>query len=300
MPNRRSAAIAIVLTIATIAAAGAPARLLAQATQRAMFVSVLDKDGVPVPGLGPADFIIREDKVAREVLSVAPADEPMQIALLVDNSAAAERYIRDYREALPAFISAMTAPSGPRNQVALISLAERPTILSQYSADPAVVQKGVNRVFSMSGSGTYLLDGLIETSQGIMKRRSTRPVIVAITTEGPELSDRHYQQVLDPLRESGAAFHLIVLGTPVNLEHDRAVVLDSGTRDTGGRYDTVLVGSALASRMKELARELTSQYRVTYSRPQTLIPPERVTVAAAKPGLTARGTVAHDDRETKK
>ena len=37
----------------------------------------------------------------------------------------------------------------------------------------------------MSGSGTYLLDGLIETSQGLTKRGSPRPVIVAITTEGP-------------------------------------------------------------------------------------------------------------------
>ena len=75
------------------------------------------------------------------------------------------------------------------------------------------------------------------------------------------------------------------------------MVLEEGTRASGGRYDTILTGNALTSRMKELARELKSQYRVTYARPRTLIPPDRVTVAAAKPGLTARGTVAHDDRE---
>ena len=265
-----------------------------------MFVSVLDKSGAPVPDLGPPDFIVREDKVSREVLRVAPADEPMQIALLVDNSAAAEPYIRDYREALPAFIAAMTDPSGPRNQLSLIALAERPTILTEYSGDPAVLQKGVNRLFSMSGSGTYLLDGLIETSRGIMKRGSSRPVIVAITTEGPELSDRVYQQVLEPLRESGAAFHLVVVGRPVNMAYDRSVVLSTGTRDTGGRYDTILVGNALTGKLKELANELKSQYRVTYARPQTLIPPEKITVEAKKPELTARGTVAIENREVKK
>jgi hypothetical protein len=224
----------------------------------------------------------------------------MQIALLVDNSAAAEPYIRDYREALPPFIAALTEASGPRNQISIIALAERPTILAEYSADAAVLQKGVNRLFSMSGSGTYLLDALIETSKGIMKRGSSRPVIVAITTEGPELSDRQYQQVLEPLRESGASFHLVVVGRPVNMSHDRSMVLDNGTRDTGGRYDTILVGNALTGKLKEVARELKSQYRVTYARPQTLIPPERVTVAAAKPDLTARGVVAIEAREVKK
>jgi hypothetical protein len=78
------------------------------------------------------------------------------------------------------------------------------------------------------------------------------------------------------------------------------VVLDQGTRDSGGRYDTILASTALTGKMKEVARELKSQYRVTYARPQTLIPPEQITVAAARPGLTARGTPARDDREARR
>jgi hypothetical protein len=148
----------------------------------------------------------------------------------------------------------------------------------------------------MPGSGNYLLDGIIEVSKGIKKRESTRPVIVAVTTEGPELSDRFYQNVLEPLRASGAAFHLIVVGTPRNNDQDRAVVLDQGTRETGGRYDNVLTGTALPSRMKQVAAELTHQFYVTYARPQSLIPPEQVTVSAVKAGLTVRGTPVKDSR----
>lgn len=285
----------LVATVATTAPT-----LVAQATQRSLYVSVVDKSGAPVANLGPSDFIVREDKVAREVLDVEPAREPMQIALLVDNSQAAEPYIRDYREAIPAFVAAMTDPAGPRNQISLIALAERPTIFTEYTNDAAQLQKGIGRLFAMTGSGTYLLDGIIEISQGISKRRSPRPVILAITTEGMELSDRQFQQVLPPLKDSGAAFHVVVVGSPRNMSHDRSVVLDQGTRESGGRYDNILTSNALTAKMKEVARELKSQYRVTYARPQTLIPPERVTVAAAKPGLTARGTVAHDDREMKR
>jgi hypothetical protein len=179
----------------------------------------------------------------------------------------------------------------------LIALGDRPTILVDYTFDQEQLVKSAQRIFSASGSGTYLLNGLIEVSQGVDKRRSPRPVIVAITTEGPELSDRYYQQVLGPLRASGAAFHVIVVGRPVNNSNDRAVVLAEGPRTTGGQYVNLLVGTALTNRMKQLADELTHQYRVTYARPQSLIPPERVSVSAARPGITVRGTAVIAERE---
>jgi hypothetical protein len=285
-----------VLVIAAMASAK-PAVLVAQAVQRSLYVSVVDQSGAPVADLGPSDFIVREDRVTREVLRVEHADEPMQIALLVDNSQAAEPYIRDYREALPAFITALTGAAGPKNEIALVTLAERPTIITAYTSDPTQLQKGVQRIFSMSGSGTYLLDGIIEVSQGIIKRHSPRPVILAIASEGPELSDRPFAAVLDPLHDSGAGFYVVILGRPENRSHDRAVVLDGGTRASGGRYENLLTGTALTGMLKQIARDLTSQYRVTYSRPQALIPPDRVTVGAARPGLTARGTPAPEERD---
>lgn len=294
MTNRRLAAVAVVIGVL-----GAPTLLRAQAIQRAVYVSALDKDGAPVSDLNPSDVVIREDNVAREVLQIAPADEPMQVALLVDNSEAAESFIRDYREALPAFIAALMASEQPgaRNEIALVSLADRPTILVDYTFSREQLLKGVGRLFSTSGSGTLLLDGIIEVSKGVTKRRSRRPVIVAITTEGLELSDRAYPQVLETLRESGAALHIIVLGRPVNNSNDRSVVLAQGPRESGGQYINLLSGTALTNRLKQLAAELTHQLRVTYARPRTLIPPDRVTVSSGKPGLTVRGTPVVAERE---
>ena len=104
MKNQRFAAAVVLLGVAAFAAT---ARLGAQAQQRAVYVSALDKSGNPVAELQPSDVIVKEDDVTREILRVAPATEPMQVALLVDNSQAAERIIRDYRDALPAFVSAL-------------------------------------------------------------------------------------------------------------------------------------------------------------------------------------------------
>jgi VWFA-related protein len=262
-----------------------------------MYVSVLNEAGAPVPDLGPADFVIREDNIAREVLKVVPADEPMQIAVLVDTSQAARNDIAYIRTALPPFVAALTAD---RNQVAIIAIGERPTVFADYTTDPAKLKKGIDRIWSMTDSGSYLLDGIVEVCQGFKKREAARPVIVSITTEGPELSNMHHDQVLDPLRASGAAFHAITLGRPSGSMSDevrnRNMVLDMGPKATGGRREDLLTSMALAGTLTQLANELTHQYHVTYARPQSLIPPERVTVAAAKPRLTARGTVIKEQQ----
>lgn len=287
--RRASAALFIVVI--------APATSHAQAVQRSLYVSVLNDAGAPVPDLGPSDFIVREDGLAREVLRVAPATDPMQIAVLVDNSQAARDDIADMRKALQAFVTAMTAGSaaGGKNELAIIGLADRPTILTDYTSDRAKLLKGVDRVFSTPQSGTLLLQAIIEMCQGFKTHEAARPVIVAVTTEGPELSDRYYDLVLEPLLASGAAFHAIVLGPPgggtSDAARDRGMVLDRGTRETGGRRDNVLTSMSLTSKLGEVASELTHQYKVTYAHPQSLIPPEHVTVAAAKAGMTARGTL---------
>jgi hypothetical protein len=296
MKNQRLAAAVVLLGVAAFAAT---ARLGAQAQQRALYVTALDKSGNPVSELQPSDVIVKEDDVTREILRVAPATEPMQIAILVDNSQAAERYIRDYRDALPAFITALTADqqASGKHEIALVALGERPTILTDYTSDPARIQKAIDRVFSASGSAVYFLDGIIEVSQGITKRSAPRPVMVAIITEGPDLSERHYRQVLDPLRTSGAALHIVTLGAPRNMEDDRNMVLDAGPKQSGGSMNTILVGTALNGRLKQLANEITHQFRVTYARPNRLIPPERVTVTSKRPDLVLRGTPIDATRE---
>jgi von Willebrand factor type A domain len=280
-----------------------PARPLAQAIQRSMYVSALDEAGAPVPDLGPSDFIVREDNVAREVLRVAPADAPMQVAVLVDNSEAARDAVPDIRRALPEVVDAMTAAAaaGGKNDLSIVTLAERPTIVTDYTADRAQLQKGIGRIFAQSRSASYLLEAIIEVSRGFKKREAQRPVIVAIATEGPEYSSRYFEQVLGPLHDAGAAFHAIVLGSPSSDisddAHNRNVVLAEGTRSTGGRYDNLLASSALPAAMKRVAAELTHQYLVTYARPQSLIPPDKVTVSAARSGMTARGILIKAQQE---
>src|ERR1700733_6102620 len=153
-----------------------PAKPGAQAIQRAMYVSVLNEADAPVTDLGVSDFVIREDGVAREGLRVAPANEAMQVAVLVDNSQAARDYIRDIRVGLESFVNEMT--DGTKNEISIVGLAEGRAILADAAPE--------------------------------------RGAIVVITPEGPEFSPPRYEDVLKPVHEAGATLHAIVLGLPSN------------------------------------------------------------------------------------
>jgi hypothetical protein len=269
--------------------APAAAQRPANAREQVVLVTALDKDGKPAATLGVDDLVVREDGVAREILRISRANEPMQLALLVDNSAVTESIVVHLREGLSAFVSAL----GPAHDISLVTYAERPTLVTSLSADRAEVLRAVGRLFAQPNSGAYLLDALDETLQGFIKRRSARPVIVVVGTEGTEFSNEGYDRVLDRLEAAGAQLHVLLLqdadADASDEERYRSIVVDRGTHETGGRRDTILSGMGFPSALKALAAELEAQFRVVYARPDSLIPPRDVEIRSQRAALEVRG-----------
>lgn len=272
----------------------APAGLGAQARERVAFVSVVDRQtGAPLTELTARDIVIREDRVTREVLRVTRATGPMPVAILIDNSAAAEPAIADIRTALTTFVTAL----GDLGPVALVSMAERPTVVTDYTSSSDALAKGIGRIFSRPASGATLLEAVLETSRGIAKREGERAAVVVVSVGGVPHDTVHFSRAVDELKASGATLHAVVLSPPGRAGFDdarrqRDMLLDRGVNGTGGFRRDVLASMAFAPALADLARTLTHQFRVVYARPQSLIPPDSVEVAAAAPGHAAYGTAA--------
>jgi VWFA-related protein len=271
-----------------------PVPAAAQSTEQTLYVSALDQSGAPVDGLGPDAFVVKEDGQQREVLRAARATDPVDIVVLIDNSQAATPYINDMRRALRAFV---TRTSNAGDHVALVAIADRPTILADYTNSLTALQKGVDRVFAQPGAGMRLLDGIGEAARGLERREAARRVIVSVTSDGTEFSNPNHQRVIEALDASNAAYFAFVItrgATDLSTDEARArgIVLDTGTRTTGGHLEHLLSSMGLRPALEGLATELEHQYQVVYSRPEALIPPKTISVSAAKPGLTVRGTPA--------
>jgi VWFA-related protein len=282
-------AFALATATALAITAGPSFRAYAQASERTLFVSALDGKGEPVTALAPDDVIVREDGARREVLRISRATEPIDIALLVDNSASAEDAITHMRDALRRFIAKMAGD----NQIAMVALADRPTILVDYTNDRKRLEAGIGRLFSMSMSGMTLLDAIVEVSRGLARRETPRVAIVPVINDGVEFTNRYYRDVTDAMKMASAPLHAITVGsfhiTGDNATRERAYVLDTGTRESGGQRVTLLSPMGLNSALDKLARELSSQYKVVYGRPQSLIPPEKLEITSARRGVTVRG-----------
>ncbi len=255
---------------------------------REIYVSVLDSSDASISGLTADDFVVKEDGVAREVLKAGPATAPMQIMVIIDDSQAATRAIQPLREALTTFVDTLHGKA----EIGLVTIGERPESLVPVTTDAAALKKGIGRIFARPGSGAYLLDGLVDVSKGLERRKAARPVIVAISMEGVEYSNLQYQTVLEQLDASGATLHVLAVGSPATSLADemrnRGMAIAEGTKRTGGRRDQLLVDSSIPEAMRRLANELLNQYVVIYSRPEALIPPQRVQVTVQRPGATAR------------
>jgi len=257
--------------------------------ERTLYVSAVDKDGEPVEGLGPEAFLVQEGGRRREVLRVSRAVEPIELALLIDNSDAASAGITFLREALLKFVDVM----GDRHHIALIGLADRPTVIVQYTSDTAQLKAVAKGLFTRPGTGATLLDALWETSRGLRRREGPRAVVMAVVTDGPEFTNRYSDDIVRELRGSGASLHVIGLGRfPYADAHpirERAFVIDDGPKATGGQRVLLLAPHALPATMERFARELSAQYKVVYGRPDSLYE-ENVEVKSAKAGITMRGT----------
>ena len=100
-------------------------------------------------------------------------------------------------------------------EFAIITMGGRNLPLVDFTKDPPTLYAALQKLFARNSPPTYVLDGFLEVAQTFTRRKAERPVIVAVATEGEELSDASADTVLDAIQKSGATLYYIGLGAPV-------------------------------------------------------------------------------------
>jgi hypothetical protein len=278
LPIRRT-----LLSIAGLAMA-ASAALAAQreVAQRHVYVRVADAKGAPVTTLTPKDLIVREDDLAREVISVAAAPAPTHLALLVDNTNQAQTALIELRAGLTAVARQMNQlPSPPA--MMLMTFADRPTRLVDFTTSDIAIENGVKKVFPRPGGGAYFLDAIVETTELLRKAKAQRAVILAFVMDSsPEFSDRVHRQVDEALSDAKTSLWTVQLQhTPGRVGTDareRDSVVGDVTTWSGGMNKPVLSVQNVPGAFTDVASAILGRLDVTYGRPASLIPPKRLSV----------------------
>jgi hypothetical protein len=259
--------------------------------QRAI-VAVVDKNDKTVAGLGPADFTVRENNVAREVVRVETAADPMQVMLLVDTSSGTRVMMADIRSGVRQF-ARVILEANPESEIGLMEFGERPVVIADRASVPNLIDRAADRLNEHSGSGAYMLEAIVDATKILKKREGPRPVIVAfVRSSSPEFSNQNHQAIEAAVKDARASLWVILLqdaqrSTTSEEGQQREMVMGDVVTRSGGLRDILLDKMGLEKGFQEMGELLASQYAVVYARPESLIPPSKLDVTTKRSGARA-------------
>lgn len=290
VPKLSVLGIAVLLSAALAAQQPNPAH-----ATRTVYLTVSDRDGLPVEDLVPADLEIKEGGKLVEIVDLGMATEPLQIALIVDDNGTGL-----FRSGLARFIQRLEG----RAVMSLSSVVGQTMKVVDYTASLETLAQGLATLNARPGTpdGGQLMEGISEAAIELRRLEARRPVIIALTVGGEEHSTAHSDDVLNKLRQSGATLHVFSVATSAlratvtptrpdallkeNMHLSR--VLGDGPKQSGGRHEAIVAATGVLPGLQHLASELTHQYRVSYSLPPGARRSDRLNVEVKRRGLEVR------------
>ena len=270
---------------------------------RRVYVAAFDRSGAIVGDLTAADVSVKEGGKDREVTAFRPATEPLQVAIIVDDNGTGL-----FRVPVARFIEGLLG----RAEFSIITVTGQPQRLTPFTASTDRLSEVVGQLIARPGSpdGGQLLSGIYESAIDFEKRRVERPVILALTIGGEEHTPLPPHHVLDQLKKSGAALHVVsVIGStqrstsaasrPSDLLNENLglnEVLGDGPKRSGGRREEIPAIAGALTGLQQLAESLKRQYVVEYVLPEGVKPSDRFAISTKRRDVTLRAPTYIPDK----
>ncbi len=253
------------------------------AGERTIIFSGVDEAGRPIKDFTSNDILIREDGVDRELVSVKPSTETLNVVLMADTSSAAEDMLRDLRVSLTAFVRQVHAVS-PEAQISLMEFGQAAITVVPFTTSDQDLEKGINTLVGKPRTASVLLEAINAASKTLAKRPSPRRAIVALNVEpSDERSQEQPKRIIESLRLSVAQLWCVSIQKGALKNATRDVVLNDFTKNTGGDRQFIVGQSAIETWLKRYADALTAQYEATYKRPASKA--QQVQIGTTRPGV---------------
>jgi len=300
-----------VLGVVAIAALASPPNLslpadrdgALQQKSRIIYVSATDKNGTAITDMQAADFEIKDGGKLGSIVSVAPAEIPLRIAILVADQGTGAFQLSTVR-----FMQKLAGHA----EFALYSVVIQPDKILDFAHDGPTLSAGVSRLGPRGRQiGTAQLLEAIQEATKEVQREDRRPAIVVMRLGGEGPTSLNGNDVREQLRKSGAVLYAVSAAgaqgsAPPQARGTDAVsvqqgqlrdqeladgqfalnqVLGDGAKDSGGRHDQV-VATTHAKALEQVAEELLHQYEIKYALPDGVKPGDKISVTTKRKGVT--------------
>lgn len=263
-PRRRAPHIRRFVAIAALLVVGVEVHpVLPAQTAQQFYLTVLDRDGVPIVDLQPGDVTVTENGVPGQVMHLVRPTAAVDVFLLVDTSRNLVSATPHLRRALLGFVDTLAGSA----RMSLMVFGGTPRRVVAPTMRTAEMREAIARLFPSPGFNSYFNSALIEARRRIIEEGPRRPVIVVVTSSGVsrQPSDRFRRDFLNPLTQIGTPIHIVTLRRrPGDLLGSLAEI----AARTGGRFATVANHTRLDAPLAAIADEILGQYVLTYIRPE--------------------------------
>ncbi|HEX4952914.1 MAG TPA: VWA domain-containing protein [Thermoanaerobaculia bacterium] len=223
-----------------------------------LYTTVTDRKGRPVEDLAADRFQVLEDGVPQQVRRFERVrDQPVHAVVLLDTSSSMTEELSD---AVAAAVEFFRTVLGPRDQGAVITFSERPTVAARFTSDPVLLAEGVAGI--RAEGDTALYDAVIYSlfyASGIAGKKA-----VILLSDGEDVSSRYrYEDMVDYAHRTGVAVYTIGLALPTSQNEIRQK-LGRLARETGGLSFFVDDVKELTRVYRTIETELRAQYLIAY------------------------------------
>ena len=281
-----------VVTAAALTLAPLGARPSQAPDERTIYVSVMGGNGGPVGQLTAADFVVKEDGKAHDIVNVKYADTPIYYVVLVDTTAAAMNYVQYIRDSLTKFSGTVLGAS-PSSQIAFVEFGGAAMVSRDFTSKLGEIEAAIPKLMPKQSEPVFN-EALVEAAKMLAKAPGPRRVILTVNFEPNEEASRmDGKSIAEQVRKSGATVWSVSVQTGTTLEANRDKLLQGLALNTGGLRATIRTPVPLQQYLLNIAALTIAQYEVTYKRLADEKPPKS-TVVTVKSGVRAMNLVWWD------
>lgn len=173
-----------------------------------MPVSVLDRNGRFIAGLGQNDFRIFENGIEQKVDYFQSIEQPFTVILMIDVSPSTAFQIEEIHAAAISFTNQLRA----NDKVMVIAFDDTVRVLSRPTNDKRVLRMAINQ--AQFGDGTSLYEAVEHVLSRELRQIQGRKAVV-LFTDGVDTTSRRatYQSTVADVEEADALFYPIRYNT---------------------------------------------------------------------------------------
>lgn len=225
-------------------------------------VTVRDRKGSPVAGLGEENFQVFEDKVPQQIESFSHEDVPVTVGLVIDNSGSMRSKRSDVINAALAF----ARYSNPDDQVFVINFNEHVSMGLPPNIPFTANQRQLEAALSKNKADglTALYDAVAVALEHLKQGKWDKKVLIVISDGGDNASRLTLSEILSMVNRSSAI--LYTLGIYDANDDDRNPhVLKQFSGISGGESFFPESLDGILPICRQIAKDIRNQYTISYA-----------------------------------